>query len=82
MILSFNESSTQALFSCVAGYYLDGQSLLTCGQNGTWDYQTPVCSKNKVIQITYYTNCFKINIKITENIYFLFIYIFFVYTWK
>ncbi|XP_053400538.1 CUB and sushi domain-containing protein 3-like [Mercenaria mercenaria] len=43
MTLSFTETSTQALLSCVSGYYLNGQNLLTCGQNGTWDYETPVC---------------------------------------
>lgn len=35
--------STYASVSCASGYYVNGESLLTCNSDGSWDYETPAC---------------------------------------
>ena len=41
--LSSNAILTTALFSCINGYKVLGQSTLTCDESGSWDAQEPFC---------------------------------------
>jgi len=56
---------------CNAGYTLDGQSVLTCQDDKTWDYQVPICqSKNITLNLIPSINpyAFPIQIHLHEDI--------------
>ena len=38
-----NGTVTRAEISCLHGYHVYGNSLLTCDSNGVWDMETPTC---------------------------------------
>ncbi|XP_058800603.1 sushi, von Willebrand factor type A, EGF and pentraxin domain-containing protein 1-like [Phymastichus coffea] len=41
--LSILQVGQQLEFKCDAGYFLSGNKILTCLQNGTWNFQQPLC---------------------------------------
>lgn len=38
--------TTQAIYSCESGYFLDGGEILLCRPDGIWNGPDPVCSKS------------------------------------
>ncbi|XP_053399292.1 CUB and sushi domain-containing protein 3-like [Mercenaria mercenaria] len=43
LTLSTDGTVTNAIFDCMDGYYIDGQTILTCGTDGTWSGESPSC---------------------------------------
>ena len=38
-----NAGGDTATFSCETGFILEGEEILTCQSNGTWDHTPPIC---------------------------------------
>ncbi|KAL4229791.1 hypothetical protein ACF0H5_010182 [Mactra antiquata] len=43
IVIDTNSKITTATFSCMSGYYIIGQQVLTCLTSGQWDSSSPVC---------------------------------------
>ena len=43
---------TTALFSCNLGYALEGETLLTCRNDGSWDFTSPSCGRYSYVYCT------------------------------
>ena len=41
--LSTDGVNTVAIFSCDTGHVMNGESVLTCRSDGTWNLETPSC---------------------------------------
>ena len=39
-VTTFNAT---AAYTCVVGYNMTGNDIITCGEDGTWDGDIPVC---------------------------------------
>lgn len=47
-------TSTFANFSCDAGYTMDGQTVMQCRNDGTWNFNAPSCGR--LLQNNIYEN--------------------------
>ena len=43
---STNGTVTTVIFDCSTGYHLHGDSILSCGADGTWNGSEPECRKS------------------------------------
>ena len=39
-VTTFNATAT---YTCIIGYAMTGDNIITCGEDGTWDGDKPVC---------------------------------------
>lgn len=48
MIQSYNVTATIATFECMTGYYINGNSVMSCNIDGTWNDTIPTCGKHLI----------------------------------